>query len=274
MKKDKSAGILRKASFALAFSLLLVGSSCDKEPEGKRPDLPPVESLIMNFSDFDSPVADVKSSVESHNNFNHAFTSLVFWSGASAFTVALPVTAYGYALEQEAVYLGDNRWEWSYEFQWNSMDFRATLTGERMNNEEFSLEMLIAPAAFPEQGVRWFDGIVRYDHTHATWNIYREGTVEVLGIEWSKDFELGDASLQYTYTEPDQEETGSYIRYEYNPAEPYDASFTVSLLAGTTLIQWDTASKEGRVEDEVKFGDDAWHCWDSLENGLADKSCE
>jgi hypothetical protein len=274
MKLDKRMKILRKVGTVMAVSLLFVCSSCNKEPEGNRPDLPPVESLIMNFTDFDSPVADEKSSIASHANFNHAFTSLVFWSGASVITMALPVAAYGYALEQDAVYLGDNSWEWSYEFQWNSIDYKATLTGKRISNEEFTLEMVIALAALPEQGVLWFDGTVRYDHTHATWSIYREGTIEVLGIEWTKDYELGDASLQYTYTEPDQEETGSYIRYEYAPAEPYDASFTVSLSSGTTLIQWDTASKEGRVMDEVKFGDGAWHCWDSLVNGLADKSCE
>jgi hypothetical protein len=274
MKIDKKLRIFRIASVTMAVSLLFVITSCDKEPEGNRPDLPPLESLFMDFSDFDSPVADVKSSVESHNNFNHAFTSLVFWSGASAVTMALPVAAYGYALEQEAVYLGENSWEWAYDFKWNNIDYKATLTGVRINNEEFSLEMVIAPAAFPEQGVLWFDGVVRYDHTHATWNIYREGTTVLLGIEWSKDYELGDASLQYTYTEPDQEETGSFIKYEYNPMELYDASFTVSLATGTTLIQWDTTSIEGRVQDEVKFGDDGWHCWDSLENGLADKICE
>ena len=274
MKTENRMKILRVASIALAVSLLLAGSSCNKESEGKQPVLPPLESLVMDFSDFDSPASETKSSAASHINFNHAFTSLVFWSGASAVTMALPVTAYAYALEQDAVYLGDNSWEWSYDFQWNSIDYRATLTAVRLSNEEFTAEMVIALSASPEQGVLWFDGVVRYDHTHATWNIYRDGTVAALGIEWSGDFELGDKSLQYTYTEPGKDETGSFIRYDYHPSEVYDASFTVSLSAGTTLVQWNTTSKEGHVQDELKFGDAGWHCWDSLENGLVDISCE
>jgi hypothetical protein len=32
--------------------------------------------------------------------------------------------------------------------------------------------------------------------------------------------------------------------------------------------------KEGRVQDEAKFGDAEWNCWDSLEMGLVDKVCE
>lgn len=271
---DKRWKIYRVAAIALAVSVLFVTTSCDQEPEENRPDLPSVESLLMDFSDFDTAIGATKASGETHVHFNHAFASLVFWSGASAVTMALPVAAYGYALSQEAEYLGDNSWKWSYDFQWNSNNYTATLTGTRINNEEFSLEMVIALASLPQQGVKWFDGVIRYDHTHATWTIYREGTTEVLEIEWSGDFETGDASLRYTYIEPGKNETGSYIIYEYAPQEVYDASFSVSLSAGTTLIQWDTTSKEGRVQDEVKFGNTDWHCWDSLENGLADKSCE
>jgi hypothetical protein len=171
-------------------------------------------------------------------------------------------------------YLGDNSWEWNYSFQWSGLDYTATLTATRINNDEFSLEMIIALSATPDQGIPWFDGVVKYDHTKANWTIYKDGSIEVLEVAWAKDFELGDASLLYTYVEPQVLETGSYIKYEYTPLEMYDASFTVSLSRGTTLVQWNTTSKEGRVQDEARFGDAEWMCWDSLENGLVDKVCE
>jgi hypothetical protein len=266
--------IFKLAGLAMAVSVLFVSTSCDKEPVGNRPVLPPVESLKMDYSDFNAAIGDKKASVASYVNFNHAFASLVFWSGVSAASTALPVAAYGYALEQEAEYLGDNSWEWSYDFEWNQVNYTATLTATRISNEEFSVEMLIGLAVMPGEGVRWFDGVVRYDHTHASWTIYREGDIEKLDIEWTCDFEQDDASLQYTYVEPDMNETGSFILYEYASQELYDASFSVSLSSGSTLIEWDTTSREGRVQDETKFGDALWHCWDSLENGLADKSCE
>lgn len=274
MKTYRGLSIFRLAAILLAVSLLVVSTSCDKEPVENRPELPPVESLMMSFSDFDAAAANTKASGEPHLHFNYAFTSLVFWSGASALSMALPVTAYAYALEQGVEYLGENSWEWAYSFQWNNMDYTATLTATRISNEEFSLEMLIASSDTPGQGVRWFDGVVRYDHTQASWNIYKSGSIKVLEVAWSKDFELGDASLLYTYVEPAVLETGSYLLYEYAPQEIYDASFTVALSAGTTLIQWNTIGKEGRVQDEDRFGDAEWNCWDSLDNGLIDKVCE
>ena len=274
MKTRKGFGIFRLTAVFIAVSLLVINTSCDKEPVADRPELPPVESLVMNFSDFAEPVSAIKASGEPHLHFNYAFSSLVFWSGASAVTMALPIAAYGYALEQGVEYLGENSWEWAYDFQWNGLDYTASLTATRLNNEEFSLEMLISLAAAPGEGVKWFDGVVRYDHTRADWTIYRDGSTAVLDIEWRMDYELGDASLLYTYVESGQEETGSYLLYEYAPQEVYDASFTVSLSTGTTIIQWNTESKEGRVQDEGQFGSEEWFCWDSLANGLSDMLCE
>lgn len=274
MKMNNKLIVKRPVAILLAITLLIVSTSCDNEPAENRPELPPLESLMMTFADFDGPIALTKASGEPHLHFNYAFTSLVFWSGASALTMALPMAAYTYALEQGVEYLGDNSWEWNYSFQWSGLDYTATLTATRINNEEFSLEMMIASSATPDQGVRWFDGVVRYDHTQANWTIYKDGSIEVLEVAWTKDFELGDASLLYTYVELEMVETGSYISYDYAPLEVYDASFTLSRSTGTTLIQWNTTSKEGRVQDEARFGDAEWMCWDSLEMGLVDKVCE
>ena len=274
MKTNNKLIVNRPVAILLAITLLIVSTSCDNEPAENRPELPPLESLMMTFADFDGPIALTKASGEPHLHFNYAFTSLVFWSGASALTMALPVAAYTYALKQGVEYLGDNSWEWNYSFQWSGLNYTATLTATRINNEEFSLEMMIASSATPDQGVRWFDGVVRYDHTQANWTIYKDGSIEVLEVAWAKDFELGDASLLYTYVEPALVETGSYISYDYAPPEVYDASFTLSRSTGTTLIQWNTSSKEGRVQDEARFGDAEWNCWDSLEMGLVDKVCE
>lgn len=274
MKTNNKLIAMKPVAILLAITLLIVNTACDNEPTENRPELPPVESLMMTFADFDAPIAGTKASGEPHLHFNYAFTSLIFWSGASALTMALPVAAYTYALEQGVEYLGEDSWEWNYSFQWSGMDKTATLTATRMNNEEFSLEMIIASSAAPDQGVRWFDGVVRYDHTQANWTIYNDGGIEVLEVAWAKDFELGDASLLYTYVEPETLETGSYISYVYAPLEVYDASFTLSRSTGVTLIQWNTTSKEGRVQDEAKFGDAEWNCWDSLEMGLIDKVCD
>ncbi len=215
----------------------------------------------------------MKAAEGTYVNFLHSYLTVFFWNVATTVTFAPPIIAYAYSLQQTPEYLGDNTWEWAYSVAVGQDSLMVTLTGARINNEEFSMEMIIASSQAPEAGVKWFDGVVRYDHTHADWNFYKEGSVKALEAEWNKDFETEVADLTYTYTEAGNEQNGSYIMLAYDPAEVYDASYSISLAAGMTNIEWNTTTKEGRVKDEVKFGDTEWHCWDTHANGLVDKIC-
>ena len=259
----------------LVLTVLLTTNSCESEPEGERPELPPAELLFMDYSDFDEEPGMVKGTLASHEHFIHAFATLLFWHSPSITVyTALPVAAYKLALAQEAEDMGDNTWKWSFEFDAGEHTYVVSLTASRINNDEFSIEMDVALASLPNLGVKWFDGVVSYNHTHATWTVYKEGTVAVVDAELNWDFESEAGSLKYTYAEPEMDETGSFILYEYDSEEVYNASYTVSLSAGTTQIEWITATKEGHVMDEVKFGDGLWYCWDTLVNGLIDKECD
>ena len=258
----------------LVLTLVISITSCDKEPVDQRPELPPIESLVMDLSDFSQLPAGAKGTSETYENFFQAYLTVQFWSWASLATVALPATAYANALHQDPEYLGDQTWEWSFGLDLQEGSFEVVLTGERINNEEFSMAMVIYSSELPEQGMKWFDGVVRYDHTHAEWNLYGEEGVKMLEAVWNKDYETEAGDLTYTYVEPDQEESGSYIMYSYMPEEVYDASFSISLSGGMTVIEWNTETLEGRIQSESEFGDSEWHCWDSAANGLADKVCE
>lgn len=272
MKKKPNSII----SVILALSMVFTFSSCDKEPKEDRPDLPPQESLFMDFSDFNQQPGGKKSAPASIENALHAYLSILVWNTVSTVTLIVPVTAYGIALQQTPEYLGDYTWEWSFSVPVGILQYKATLTGTRLNNEEFSMEMVIAPALNPEEGVKWFDGVVRYDHTHASWNLYDGDGIKLIEVEWNKDFETGEADLTYTYVEPGQNLSDSYIELAYMPEEFYDASYTIFLTSNSneTDIEWNKETKEGRVMDMARFQDDAWHCWDTNANGLVDKVCE
>lgn len=273
MKKTLNIRIL--SAITLALTVLFATTSCEKQDKEDRPELPPAELLFMDYSDFSEEPGASKGSLESYNNFIHAYGTVLFWhSPFITVHTALPVAAYKIAMAQEAVDMGDNTWKWAYDFSWGEVTYVVSLTASRISNEEFSIEMDVALASFPEMGVLWFDGVVRYDHTHATWTIYKEGTVAVVEAEMNMDFEIEKGSLKYSYVELGMEETGSFILYEYDSEEVYDAAYTVSLSAGMTEIEWNITTKEGHVKDQVKFGDANWHCWDSLANGLVDKDCE
>lgn len=257
----------------LSVSILFTVSSCDQEPVDERPELPPVESMMMDFSDFDEAPPGTKGTLNTYQNFWYSWFTVGIVNVYAGLVSVLPVTAYTYALQQTPVYVGDYTWEWAFDFTLD-FDYTATLTGARINNEEFSMEMVIALAAAPAAGVKWFDGTVRYDHTHATWIMYEEGTTPVLEIEWNKNFETEKTDLTYTFTKPGHLQNGSSAMAKYNPDEFFDAAYNISLAEGETNIEWNTSTIEGRVKAPVHFGDDAWHCWDSKANNLADKVCD
>lgn len=260
-------------TLVLATVFVFATMSCDQEPEDQRPELPPVESMMMDFTAFSEQPATSKGSAISHQNFTQSYKTIVFWNISVSVVSALPVAAYAHALQQEPVNTGDNTWEWSFDFSLKGVSYAATLIAERMNNEAFAVEMSIAFTALPEQGVKWFEGVVRYDHTRADWTFYKDGTSPVLEVGWNKDFESGKADLTYTYTEPDQKETGSFIMWKYLPTMSYDATYMISMADGTVDIQWNVSTVEGRIKDPSFFGDKDWHCWASRENGLADMDC-
>ncbi len=257
----------------LVIVLMVSVVSCDKEPTDMKPELPPLESLVMDFSDFNvESSGGTKSTLATYNNIVHAYFSVLFWNAATTVTFAVPVAAYAYAFQQEPVYVGDYNWEWSYDVTVGGSTYTATLTGSRIDNQRFSVELIVAEADNPEAGVKWLEGEVRYDHSQATWHMFKDGK-ELITIEWSTDPGSGRSNLTYTYVEAGHTENGSYVEWSYNPDEYLDAAYTISFSAGKTFIEWSTETKEGRVKDAGRFGDEDWHCWDTKENGLKDKDC-
>lgn len=256
--------------FLLVLSIIFLNTSCKKKDKpGEEPDLPPKESLFMDFSDFDSR-PDQKGTT--YNNFVYSYLNVVFWSTISTAATILPATAYIQILGDDPDYLGDNTWEWEHYFTFQQTDYIATLTTKRLNNDEFSAEMVIAEESNPQAGFKWFDGVVRYDHTAASWNLYKNGTtpVKVLEVEWTIDYEDDTSSLTYVYVEPGQAETGSSITLGKDPSLDYNAWYTIDLSAETVEIEWDIITKAGRVRNEDYFLDNEWHCWDS---NLSDIEC-
>ncbi len=257
----------------LIMALMMVNTSCDKENPDEKPELPPLESLAMDFSAFDERPDQQKGIVTTYNNFIYSYLNVVFWSSLSSGSIALPVVAYGHLLNQDAEYLGDNTWQWEYNFTWDESEYIATLTAERLSNEEFSMEMVIALSTATESGFKWFEGIVRYDHTAASWDVYKYNDmapVKMLEVDWTKDYEAETSSLTYVYVEPGKEQTGSSITMGKDSSLDYNAWYTITLSTETIEIQWDTITKAGRVRNQNYLEDNNWHCW-NLE--LMDITC-
>jgi hypothetical protein len=257
--------------FTIALIFGLSFNSCnDKENQDTRPELPPVDALRMDFTQFinNPEQAQALKSTESYVNALYSYVTVTFWSALVTVNMSVPVAAYLACLDQTPVYLGDNSWQWSVS--WGGT-YAARLITQRISNEEFSAEMYISKSG-SYADFKWFEGTVRYDRTHAEWTLYGspEDNTAWLDIEWNMDWEKALSDITYTIVKNGQE-YGSYITFGITDDADYDAFYTISYSQKETFIKWNLATYDGRVKDEVNFGDADWHCWDEL---LLDVQCE
>lgn len=265
--------IFKPVSYVLiiALGMAMTFTSCEKTPEVME--LPPKASLQIDLSVFPSDNSAKKSADAFFGNWFFSATNVLAWNVGIAANIVIPVTAYAEAFKHEAIYLGDNSWEWGYSVTIGQDTYVASLIGERLNNQEFSMTMYLSKSGMNGfEDFEWFSGVIRYDHTEASWSMNRSPAdpVAFLDILYHKDFEKENADIRYTVVDPANELYNAYIEYGIDPEYDYDAYYTISKPAGTTYIEWNTETAAGRVTDEVQFGDDLWHCWDT---GLLDVVC-
>lgn len=255
----------------LSLGVMVTLTSCEKEPEAME--LPPAESLVIDWDMF--PTGNTKSVADveySANNWWYSFGSVVIWNSVVAVNIAIPTVAYAAAFNHDPVYLGDNSWEWSYSVPLNNdRTIEASLVGSRIDNETFSMVMTLSETGNFEE-FRWFEGVIRYDHTAADWTLSHSpgNPVDYLSINYTKDFEAGEANIRYTVIDAGNEHYNSFIEYGIDPVFDYDAYYTISRSDTTTNIEWNTETHAGRVKDLRHFEDELWHCWDTM---LQDVTC-
>ena len=253
----------------VSFGLIFTISSCEKEPEPMK--LPPMGSLVIDWDKF--PTKSTKSIDEDLTiaNWFYSAASIVVWNTVVAANIVVPTVAYGAAFNHEPVYLGDETWQWSYSETISQRTIAARLVGSRIDNETFKMEMFLSETGnFPE--FKWFEGVIRYDHTEANWTLSHspQNPVTYLNISYQKDFVTDSTGIIYTVIDPDNELFNGYIDYGVNPELDFDAHYTISRGDTTTYIQWDTETRAGRVKDQRHYGGNLWHCWDTM---LQDVDC-
>ena len=133
--------------FALATLLLLVivSISCNKDEHDTQPDLPPLEALSMDFSDF-TTFPDTTPALKSagyYTNFAYSFANVFLWNGITTAVMIIPVAAYTECFNHTPQYLGDNSWQWSYTVTMMTITLEAKLITKRIDNETFSAKMYI-----------------------------------------------------------------------------------------------------------------------------------
>jgi hypothetical protein len=271
----KTLRSISKIIVSLFVISLLFSAGCKKDDPGDPPELPPFEALVMDFSDFndEGDTLSLQKALATYQNWGHSFANVAVWNIIITVTMAVPTAAYLEAFQHTPVYLGDNKWEWKYSVTLD-VTYTAVLQTQRIDNETFKAEMYITKSGLlGYQNFKWFEGTVRYDHTHAMWTMYENpaNSGAFLQVEWNKDWVALEADITYTIVKMGDPENGSYIKYEIDNSGDYDRAYTISTSPGDINIEWNASTHMGRVMDEVKFGiGSGWQCWNEM---LQDTDC-
>jgi hypothetical protein len=265
-----------KSILSVLFTVLIILTSngCNKDNKDELPELPPVESLWMDFSDFDNGVPQDKKAVLSYQNFGYSVFTVALFNTAATVNIALPVAAYAEAFNHEAVYLGDNSWQWSYSVTIDQATYSVKLVSDRISNEEYNLKMFVSKSGLDGfEDFKWFEGTVRYDLTSANWTLYESPyiTWPVVDISWTMDWEKELHTIKYNCLKPDSDLHGAIIEYGITEDMFFNAYYNITFPSNTISIEWNRTTKAGHVKSPSYFGDENWRCWDE---NLADAVCE
>lgn len=243
-------------------------TNCKKD-KGDPPILPPYESMLINFDNFSAAPKSLelmpgqKGTVNSSWQF--AATVAGVWKLILSTTLAVPVTAFGIAVNKTPVNIGTKTWQWSYDVAYLNNTYKAKLTGQ-IGASDVQWKMYVSKEgtdAFSE--FVWFEGTSKIDGSSGKWILYQDPQLPVtfLQIDWVKtSTEIGN--IKYTYQKSDPF-NGSFIEYGLTTGA-LNAFYNIHYYTGVKFsdvnVEWNTTAHNGRVKSIDYLGDNSWYCWD------------
>jgi len=271
-----------KKTFVFLFLIAVLSAAftgCDEDEANKAPELPPYESMAIDFSNFSTDsksVADLKTTT----NYGWAALTVYFWNVTVGSVIAVPVAAFYTSFNHTPINLGDNKWQWSYTVNGFAGAYTARLTGE-VRSADVKWEMYITKTgigAYPE--FKWFEGTSSLDKNTGEWTLYHSYAFqeEVLVIDWLRiDGEFSQITYTYVRELNDNRETenfnGSYLTYGLQTGD-YDAYYRVHAYSSNlldfadTYIEWSSTEYFGHIKAYHIYQNNNWHCWDNLGNDI------
>ncbi|NSW94374.1 MAG: hypothetical protein HPY62_06680 [Bacteroidales bacterium] len=257
----------------LTFTILFTACKKDK---GDPPALPPAESMLIDFNNFDagtkSETPEIFPKGTEISNWEFAAGVALIWKTIVYTTLAVPVKSFQLAVNKTPTYIEDNTWEWKYDatitIDQLSVTYKARLTGQIRSNDVLWKMYISKEGTNPFSEFVWFEGTSKLDGTGGQWVLKQgpQNQVPILQIDWTKTGE-SVGMVKYTYVKTGDSLKDSYIEfglktgslnayYEVKYYHPiYQDVFEVD-------VEWSTTGHNGRVRCEKFFGNTDWYCWD------------
>ncbi len=273
---------MKNLSYVLVMIFALASlQSCVKEKDpvidnGVQPELPPIESFVMPFNGFEdadttglTPGNDEGATVRTttFDNWFYSVTNVIVWNTIIAVNTAIPVASFREAFNHNPTPQGSGVWLWAYSVTGDDgATYEAKLYGEVLAIGEVQWDMYISKVGgFTD--VNWYSGITSNNGETANWTLnHKPNNPEAfLQIDYTNNTGNG-AAIRYTNIIPSNPGMGSYIEFRRtnDPAVNFNRAYDIFKVENNNLLEinWHETNKNGRVKDEVRFGDQEWHCWD------------
>lgn len=260
----------------LILATLVAPAACKDAgaPDGDPPAMLSDATFVADFSNFQnspSPVAALSGAAPAAgSNWIYSAVVVGFWNTALAVTLVAPVAAFRAAIGQTPT--GENgAWVWRYNFNIGTAQHSARLEA-RPATGGIDWDMYMSKSG-EYTDFHWYEGFSRLDATSGTWTLQRAPNQDVkfIDIAWTRNAALSTGDIKYTNVTPGSAENGSYILQATTPSISYNSFMELgsASTSNVTRIEWNRASKVGRVRDPANFGDSNWHCWDVNLNNVA-----
>ncbi len=245
---------------ALLLALSFTFTSCSDDDEAvpdNPPEIPPVETLIMDFSNFEG---NTSGRTATALNWTQAALVVGVWNVAIGVTLAVPVAAFAASVNQSPSFDADRKlWVWTYDYEFVGRTYSAELTGALIAGGVEWKMYVSQEDGF--QDYLWYTGQMNAGGTKGYWRLNRnpENTVEFLNIDWEREDD-DIASIKYTDITEGSENKGSYIEYGKNSNQGFNNYYNLFSAKEnkSIMIQWDSTTGAGTIQ----IGDEDPLCWD------------
>ena len=252
--------------------LILLSSCSDKnttEPENRAPTLPPKTSMVMGFDQFpdSSSGINLPKTAATYSNWGWAAFNVGVWNSVLTLTLAVPAAAFFESFNHQPVLQPDGSWLWAYDVTVSGSVYHAKLFGST-STEGIQWRMVLSrEGGFTD--FEWFTGLSNLPATEGSWMLNKdpENQTSFLTIDWTRNPQDSTGTIKYM-----EVDSGGFIYYGKTTEFPYDAFYQIFNAENNneTNIKWNLENSNGRVQDEMHFGNNYWHCWDE---NLQDIDC-
>ena len=245
--------------FVFVLGLSLIAVSCSKDEEETPPTVPPSSVFSMNFSNFDTTGALLRTTMDSTRcpHFDTAVVVVTVWSVITQALFILPQLAFVLAASQQPVYEGDKKWRWTFgNVQSNNISLYGTIVSDsvlwemKVTNQDIS-------------DFLWYDGKCDLNALGGWWRLNQDdGTHNeepALWVKWQRASQQQRASLLLANIIQGDANYGDSVSYVISGSIA-TASFkdVGSPRDGRWTITWDTTMHYG----SIMYPESTESCWD------------